>query len=40
MLLGKLDLPPGTWFPWHEHDLHQLVWSASGVVAVNVGDAH
>ncbi|WUL64162.1 helix-turn-helix transcriptional regulator [Amycolatopsis sp. NBC_00345] len=40
MLLGDLDLPAGTWFPWHEHPVHQLVWSARGVVAVTVGDAH
>ena len=38
--VNMLDLLPGTWFPWHEHELHQLVWSARGVVAVNVGDAH
>ena len=40
MLIGEFDLPAGAWFPWHEHELHQLVWSARGVVAVNVGDAH
>ena len=39
MLLGAFDLPAGTWFPWHEHPLHQLVWSARGVVAVKSGDA-
>ncbi|MEU5261841.1 helix-turn-helix transcriptional regulator [Amycolatopsis sp. NPDC021455] len=39
MLLGAFDLPAGTWFPWHEHPVHQLVWSASGVVAVKSGDA-
>jgi AraC-like DNA-binding protein len=39
MLLGEVDLPAGTWFPWHEHPLHQLVWSARGVVAVKAGDA-
>lgn len=40
MLLGTFDLAAGTWFPWHVHDLHQLVWASRGVVAVNVGDAH
>ena len=39
MLLGEFDLPAGTWFPWHRHDLQQLVWSARGVVAVKSGDA-
>jgi AraC-like DNA-binding protein len=39
MLLGEVDLPAGTWFPWHEHPVHQLVWSARGVVAVKAGDA-
>lgn len=39
MLLGAFDLPAGTWFPWHEHPAHQLVWSARGVVAVKSGDA-
>ena len=39
MLLGEVDLPAGTWFPWHEHPVHQLVWSARGVVAVKTGDA-
>ncbi|MEU4517313.1 helix-turn-helix transcriptional regulator [Amycolatopsis sp. NPDC024027] len=39
MLLGAFDLPAGTWFPWHEHPAHQLVWSARGVVAVKAGDA-
>ncbi|WP_072476264.1 AraC family transcriptional regulator [Amycolatopsis australiensis] len=39
MLLGEVDLPAGTWFPWHEHPVHQLVWSARGVVAVEAGDA-
>ncbi|WP_410669906.1 AraC family transcriptional regulator [Amycolatopsis sp. cmx-4-68] len=39
MLLGEVPLPAGTWFPWHQHELHQLVWSASGVVAVRTGDA-
>src|SRR5437899_2976979 len=40
MVIGEFDLPAGTWFPWHGHAVHQLVWSARGVVAVNVGDAH
>src|SRR3954463_13695129 len=40
VLFGDFDLPSGTWFPWHAHDHHQLVWAAQGVVAVNVGDAH
>ncbi|MEU4246999.1 helix-turn-helix transcriptional regulator [Amycolatopsis sp. NPDC026612] len=39
MLLGAFDLPAGTWFPWHAHPAHQLVWSARGVVAVKAGDA-
>ncbi|WP_370944166.1 helix-turn-helix domain-containing protein [Amycolatopsis sp. cg5] len=39
MILGALDLPAGTWFPWHAHESHQLAWSAQGVAAVNVGDA-
>jgi AraC-like DNA-binding protein len=39
MLLGEVPLPAGTWFPWHRHELHQLVWSASGVVAVRSGAA-
>ena len=39
MVLGEFDLPAGTWFPAHEHPVHQLVWSARGVVAVKSGDA-
>src|SRR3954454_3439401 len=39
MLLGEVDLPAGTGFPAHEHPVHQLVWSARGVVAVKAGDA-
>ncbi|HET6704816.1 helix-turn-helix transcriptional regulator [Amycolatopsis sp.] len=39
MLLGEFDLPAGTWFPSHWHPVHQLVWSARGVVAVKAGDA-
>ena len=39
-MLGEFDLSAGTWFPWHEHDFHQLVWAAKGVVAVNVGEAN
>jgi AraC-like DNA-binding protein len=37
MVLGEFDLPAGTWFPWHEHPVHQLVWSSNGVVAVASG---
>jgi len=40
MVLGTFDLAAGTWFPWHVHNKHQLVWAARGVVAVNVGEAH
>jgi len=40
VLVGNLELAAGTWFPWHEHEQHQLVWAPRGVVAVNVGDAH
>lgn len=40
MVLGEFNLPPGAWFPWHVHDQHQLVWAASGVAVVNIGDAH
>ncbi|WP_372508652.1 AraC family transcriptional regulator [Amycolatopsis iheyensis] len=39
MLIGELQLTAGTWFPEHEHPVHQLVWSARGVVAVKSGDA-
>ncbi|PFG49246.1 AraC-like DNA-binding protein [Amycolatopsis sulphurea] len=40
MLIGEFPLPAGAWFPWHEHPVHQLVWSACGVAAVTVQDAH
>jgi AraC-like DNA-binding protein len=40
MLLRDLPLPASTWFPWHVHDQHQLVWASQGVVAVNAGSAH
>jgi AraC-like DNA-binding protein/quercetin dioxygenase-like cupin family protein len=40
MALGEIELPAGTWFSWHVHEHHQLVWAARGVVAVNAGDAH
>ena len=39
MLLSDLPLAAGTWFPWHDHPAHQLVWAARGVAAVTVGDA-
>ncbi|GAA3576812.1 helix-turn-helix transcriptional regulator [Amycolatopsis ultiminotia] len=40
MLIGDLPLPAGAWFPWHDHPVHQLVWSARGIAAVTVDDAH
>lgn len=40
MLLRDLPLPSGSWFPWHVHDQHQLVWASQGVAAVNAGSAH
>ncbi|KAA9162098.1 helix-turn-helix transcriptional regulator [Amycolatopsis acidicola] len=40
VLLGNMDLPAGTWFPWHSHAEHQLVWAPRGVVTVEVGSAH
>jgi AraC-like DNA-binding protein len=35
MVLGEFDLSGGTWFPWHTHDHHQLVWASSGVAVVS-----
>jgi AraC-like DNA-binding protein/quercetin dioxygenase-like cupin family protein len=40
VLLGEFDLPAGTWFPWHLHDHHQLVWASQGVVVVNINAQH
>jgi len=40
MVLGEMDLPAGTWLPWHEHDGHQLAWAGRGILSVNVGDRH
>ncbi|MFJ8914600.1 AraC family transcriptional regulator [Amycolatopsis sp. NPDC102389] len=40
MVLGEMDLPAGTWLPWHEHDGHQLAWAARGILSVNVGERH
>jgi AraC-like DNA-binding protein len=40
MLLRDLPLPSSSWFPWHVHGQHQLVWASQGVAAVNVGSAH
>ena len=40
MVLGCFELAAGTWFPWHQHEAHQLVWASRGVAAVTVGDAH
>jgi AraC-like DNA-binding protein/quercetin dioxygenase-like cupin family protein len=40
MLHGDIELSAGTWFPWHEHELHQLAWAAQGMITVTIGDAH
>lgn len=40
MVLGDLDLPAGTWFDWHRHPQHQIAWTPSAVLAVNVGAQH
>ncbi len=40
MVFGSGKLAAGTWFEWHEHPQHQLVWASHGVLAVNVGDWH
>ncbi|WET78223.1 helix-turn-helix transcriptional regulator [Amycolatopsis sp. QT-25] len=40
MVLGEMELPAGTWLPWHEHDGHQLAWAARGILSVNVGARH
>lgn len=38
--LTDLDLPAGTWFPWHAHGRHQLAWAPHGTVVVRVGERH
>jgi AraC-like DNA-binding protein len=40
MLVARLDMPRSTRFPTHSHDQHQLVWAASGVLVVEIGDEH
>lgn len=40
MVLGELALSAGTWFPWHDHDGHQLAWAARGIVSVNIGEQY
>ncbi|MEC3981369.1 AraC family transcriptional regulator [Amycolatopsis sp. H20-H5] len=30
----------GTWYASHDHDRHQLVWAARGIVAVGIGDEY
>ena len=40
MAFGAAALPAGTWFDWHRHRQHQLVWASQGVVNVDVGDGH
>jgi AraC-like DNA-binding protein len=40
MVFGEVGLASGTWFSWHRHEQHQLVWASRGVVNVDVGEAH
>lgn len=40
MVFGEAGLPSGTWFSWHQHEQHQLVWASRGVVNVDIGEAH
>lgn len=40
LVLGDLELPAGTWFPWHAHGHHQLAWAPRGTVVVRVGSRH
>ncbi|WP_410654231.1 AraC family transcriptional regulator [Amycolatopsis sp. lyj-112] len=40
MVLGEMELPAGMWFPWHEHDGHQLAWAARGILSVNIGEQY
>jgi AraC-like DNA-binding protein/quercetin dioxygenase-like cupin family protein len=34
ILVGSLDLLPGTRFDWHTHDVHQLNWAEDGVLTI------
>ncbi|MER8185212.1 helix-turn-helix transcriptional regulator [Kitasatospora sp. NPDC094015] len=34
--VGTFSLPRGHWFPLHEHPVHQLAWSSTGLLAVRV----
>jgi AraC-like DNA-binding protein len=34
ILVGSLDLLPGTRFDWHTHDQHQLNWAEDGVLTI------
>ncbi len=34
LVVATFPMAPGTRFDWHEHDDHQLVWAASGVLIV------
>src|SRR4051794_5561959 len=34
IVVGTLDLLPGTQFGWHSHDEHQLNWAEDGVLTI------
>ena len=40
VVVGRLPVPAGSWFPEHTHDVHQLNWTARGVLGVTVGERH
>ncbi|MGI5125412.1 AraC family transcriptional regulator [Pseudonocardia sp. CA-107938] len=38
IVVGRLALAAGQWYPAHSHGEHQLVWAARGAVGVRTGD--
>lgn len=37
IVVGRLELAAGRWFPVHHHREHQLVWASRGAVGVRTG---
>lgn len=40
VVVGRLPLAAGSWVPEHAHPVHQLNWTARGVLGVAVGDRY
>lgn len=34
IMVVSVTMPRGEWFDWHEHDMHQFAWTATGMLTV------